>query len=71
MKPGKHFNLSKESKRALAQLTNPEAKGNLKRMLIQAELAAAVVPKREKRPLPQGNAGYKTNDTGTASTSAE
>lgn len=69
-KPGKTFNLSKESKRMLCNILDPHLRGSWKRNMIQAELAEAVVPKREKRTeRPGGN--YTTNDTGTASTSAD
>lgn len=48
-------------------------RGEWKRAMIGAELAAAVVPKTTKtdRGAPRGTASYVTNDTGTASTQAE
>jgi len=50
MKPGKTFKLSKTVKRMLALMGGPkEGRDQYKRMMIQAELAAAIQPKREKR----------------------
>ena len=49
MKPNGNFKLSKTSKRFLATIVNSQQKGMLKQGLIQAELFAAVVPKREPR----------------------
>jgi len=60
LKPGKTFNLSKSSKRILAQFTDPHARGQWKRMMIDAELSAAIVIKPEKRdrkPIASGPAG--------------
>ena len=58
----------------MATFVNAEQRHAFKRAMIQAELAAAIVPKTEKRdrnaPRPQGTS-YVTNDTGTASTAAE
>ena len=42
----------------MAGIVNAEQRNAFKRAMIQAELAAAIVPKREKRPTgtaPQGN----------------
>ena len=49
MKPGKTFNLSKEAKRLMASVANPEMSNHIKRLHIQGELAAAVQPKRERQ----------------------
>ena len=49
MKPGKHFNLSKTSKRIMATLLGNQQHA-YKSAMIQAELAAAIHPRREKRP---------------------
>jgi hypothetical protein len=56
-KPGKTFKLSKTTKRMMALMGGPaEGRNQFKRMMIDAELSAAVQPKREKRPSgPQGN----------------
>lgn len=48
MKPGKTFNLSKTTKRMMATITSAEARNEFKRIMIQGQLAAAVVVKREK-----------------------
>jgi hypothetical protein len=57
MKPGANFRLSKTAKRMIALMGGPkQGRDQFKNMMIQAELAAAVQPKREKRPSgPQGN----------------
>jgi hypothetical protein len=74
MKPGKTFVLSKQTKRFMCTILNAEERNQYKRMMIQAELAAAIVPK-STRPEKGQNKGtftsnsYVTNDTGTASTS--
>ena len=42
----------------MATMVNADQRNAFKRAMIQAELAAAIVPKREKRPTgaaPQGN----------------
>ena len=57
MKSGPNFKLSKTSKRFLATIVNSNQKGMLKAGLIQAELAAAVVPKREGKGAPQDYTG--------------
>ena len=67
MKPGKTFNLSKDSKRLLATITNPQLRGSIKKMFIEAELYEAVVPKTTKREKPGG--AY--TQTATSATAAE
>jgi len=75
MKPNKTFKLSKTTKRMIALMkgSTAEQRNQYKRMMIDAELCAAIVPKSVKsdRNAPRGNGptGYQTNDTGTASTS--
>lgn len=74
MKPGKAFNLSKTTKRAMATIVDPVQRGAFKREMIQAEIAAAIVPKREPRKDngPQagtGNTGY-TNSANAATPNA-
>ena len=49
MKAKGNFKLSKTSKRMISTIVDPHQRGALKRAMIQAELAAAIVPKREKR----------------------
>ena len=49
MKPGKTFKLSKTTKRMMALMGGTDADRNqYKRMMIDAELCAAIQPKREK-----------------------
>ena len=72
MKPNKTFKLSKQTKRFMATIVDPIKRGEFKRAMIQAELAAGVIVKREPRkPGQQYGGSYVTNDTGTASTSSE
>jgi hypothetical protein len=67
MKPGKTFNLSKDSKRQLATYTNMQKRGEWKKCMIEAELFEAVVPKAIKRDKPGGS----YNQTATSATAAE
>jgi hypothetical protein len=71
MKPGKTFKLSKPTKTMLASITDPVKRNEWKRAMIQAELAAAVVVKREPRDNKGGarGTGY-TNTTSSATPSA-
>ena len=58
LKPGKTFKLSKTTKRMIALMKGATAdqRNQFKNMMIDAELCAAVQPKREKRLSgPQGN----------------
>ena len=50
MKPGANFKLSKTAKRMIALMkgSTAEQRNQFKNMMIQAELAAAVQPRREK-----------------------
>lgn len=50
LKPGPNYRMSKTLKAslALASFQDPHTKGQWKRAMIQAELAAAIQPKREK-----------------------
>ena len=74
LKPNKTFKLSKTTKRMIALMKGSTAdqRNQFKRMMIDAELCAAIVPKTVKsdRGAPRGTASYVTNDTGTASTQA-
>jgi len=70
MKPGKTFNLSKQTKRFMATFVNAEERNAYKRAMIEAQLCSEVVvktPSRDKNT-PRGTSNYQTNDTGTAST---
>ena len=49
LKANGNFKLSKTAKRQLATEPNAQKRGMLKQGMIQAELAAAIVPKREPR----------------------
>ena len=60
MKPGPNYKMSSSLKASLAlskTFQDPHKKGQWKRAMIDAELSAAVQPKREKtrRDAPQGN----------------
>ena len=58
MKPGPNYRMSSTTKASLAlsPLKDPHQQAAWKRAMIDAELCAAVQPKREKRPSgPQGN----------------
>jgi len=61
------------TKTLMGSIADPVQRNQFKNMMIQAQLASEVVVKREPRNdnKPRGNAGYVTNDTGTASTSSE
>ena len=50
IKPGKTFKLRKQSKRLMCSIVDAGQRNAFKRAMIQAELAAAVVVKREPRP---------------------
>jgi hypothetical protein len=67
MKPGKTFNLSKDSKRQLATYTDMQKRGEWKKCMIEAELFEAVVPKIVKKERPGGD----YNQTATSATAAE
>ena len=57
MTPGKTFNLSKRSKTIMCSIVDPEMRNSFKKMMIQAELAAAVVPKNTSSDK-NGSRGY-------------
>ena len=65
IKPGKTFSLSKTSKRMIALMGgSKEGRDQYKRMMIQAELAAAIVPKTVKKE----RNGTNYTSTGTSAT---
>ena len=74
MKPGKTFNLSKQTKRFMATFVNAEQRNAFKRAMIQAQLASEVVVKTRDRnsndKRPQGTASYVTTSN-SATPSAE
>jgi hypothetical protein len=49
IKPNNTFKLSKQTKRFMCTIINPVERNQFKSMMIQAEFAAAIQPKREKR----------------------
>jgi hypothetical protein len=71
LKPNKTFKMSKQTKRFMATYVDPVARNSYKNDMIQAQLMSEIVVKREPRKPQQGGGNYKTNDTGTASTSEE
>lgn len=48
LKPTASFRMSKQSKRFLATIVDDHRRGEARRMLVQAELAAAIQPKISK-----------------------
>jgi hypothetical protein len=56
LKPTASYRMTKQSKRLLAtsSMINSHVRGEHKRAIIQAELAALIQPKREKRKEPAG-----------------
>ncbi len=65
LKPNANFRMSKQSKRFLATIVDPHKRGEWKRAMIDAELCAAVQPKREPRK--KGNGNFTTHASGTVS----
>ena len=67
MKPGPNYRMSSLTKASLAlsSFQDPHARGAWKRAMIDAELSAAVQPKREPRK--QGNSNFTTHGSGTVS----
>jgi hypothetical protein len=57
LKPGPNYRMSKQGKRFAARIIDSHQRGEFLRSTVQAELAAAIQPKREKprRDVPQGN----------------
>ena len=68
MKPGKTFNLSKQTKRFMATIVDPVARHAYKNAMIQAELAAGVVVKREPRDNKGGARGTGYTNTASSAT---
>jgi len=70
LKPGKTFNLNKQTKRFMATFTNAEDRNHFKRMMIDAQLCSEIViktPSRDKNS-PRGNAS--SGSAGTTSSHA-
>jgi hypothetical protein len=57
LKPGKTFNLSKQTKRYMATIVDADTRNHFKRMMIQAQLQSEIVIKTPSRDnkRPQGN----------------
>jgi len=57
LKPGKTFNLNKQTKRFMATFTNAEDRNHFKRMMIDAQLCSEIVIKSAPRDknAPRGN----------------
>lgn len=64
LKPTANYKMSKQTKRTLAltKFTNEEQRNAWKKAMIQAELAAALQPKREKKPR-NGNFAQTDSET--------
>ena len=69
LKANKTFKLSKTSKRMIALMKGCTAdqRNQFKRMMIQAELAAAIVPKTVKKDQRPGGTYTTTSTSATAS----
>lgn len=65
LKPNKTFKISKQTKRFMCTIVDPVARHAYKNAMIQAELAAAIQPKREPRKPAGGN--FTTHTSGTVS----
>jgi len=63
MKPGKTFNLSKQTKRFMATFVKAEDRNHFKRMMIDAQLCSEVVVKSAPRDrnAPRGTANVAGN----------
>ena len=48
LKPGPNYRMSSQAKRFAAKIIDPHKRGEFLRATVQAELAAAMQPKREK-----------------------
>lgn len=70
LKPNKTFRLSKTTKRMIALMKGATAdqRNQFKRMMIDAELCAAIVPKTVKK---ESRPGSNYNTTSTSATAAE
>ena len=75
LKPNKTFKLSKTAKRMIALMkgSTDEQRNQYKRMMIQAELAAAIVvrPTKTDRNAPRGTATGSTSSHAYTTPSAE
>lgn len=49
MKPNSSYRMSKENKNLISQIMDPHERGEIKRIFIEADLIAAIKPKRDKK----------------------
>jgi hypothetical protein len=63
LKPTKTYKMSSTTKRMLASIIDPHERGIQKRLMIQAELHAAIAPRREKKNPRQGLIDLPSTDT--------
>jgi len=63
MKPGKTFNLSKTSKRMLAQFTDSQERADWKKMMIEAEITAATIPRTARERNDSKSSGDTVDST--------
>ena len=69
IKPSANYRMNNATKNLLGGKMGRKERAGWKAMMIQADLAAAIVPKSTKQDRkPQLLTGYVINDTGTAST---
>jgi len=72
LKPNSTFKLSKSSKRMLCNIVDKDKRDSWKHAMIQAELAAAIVPKSTKQERrPQLLTGYVAVDGSTTTPAQE
>jgi hypothetical protein len=57
IKPGPSFKISKQAKRFAALILDPHQRGEFLRSSVQAELASAVKPVREKKSRNEADVG--------------
>ena len=66
LKPNQNFKLSKQTKRFMATIIDPQARGQFKRDMIQAQLASEQqAPRRERGDRPGGARGLTTDTSYT------
>jgi hypothetical protein len=68
LKPNKTFKISKQTKRFMCTIIDPVARHAYKNAMIQAELAAGVVVKREPRDNKGGPRGTGYTNTASSAT---
>lgn len=65
LKPGPNYRMSSQTKRTLAltKFASEEQRNAWKRAMIDAELSAALAPKKEKKPRHGGNFAQTDSET--------